>query len=375
MTRRRRRSKRQDPLAILIGLVLLILVAVASRFVPDALPTGLATFTPAPPTPVVVAAGGDWYRLYFTTPEQTAALDQPSGGIPERIAESIHAARQSVDVAVYEFDLLPLAEALLDAHGRGVRVRLVTDTDTLGDATVESLAAAGVPVVADGRDPFMHHKFVVVDGASVWTGSMNFTRNDAYRNDNVVIQVNSVRLAENYTHEFEEMFSARRFGPNSPADTPHPLVTLDGTRVASYFSPDDGVAAHLLDVLAGAQRSLYFMAFAFTRVDFADALLERAAAGVDVRGVFETRQIAAGGDQAWIRLTEGGLAEQVRQDGNPYNLHSKVIVVDESIAILGSYNFSRNAEESNDENVLIIFNADIARALVAEWQRVWAQAG
>jgi phosphatidylserine/phosphatidylglycerophosphate/cardiolipin synthase-like enzyme len=117
------------------------------------------------------------------------------------------------------------------------------------------------------------------------------------------------------------------------------------------------------------------MAFAFTRVDFADALLERAAAGVDVRGVFETRQIAAGGDQAWIRLTEGGLAEQVRQDGNPYNLHSKVIVVDESIAILGSYNFSRNAEESNDENVLIIFNADIARALVAEWQRVWAQAG
>jgi phosphatidylserine/phosphatidylglycerophosphate/cardiolipin synthase-like enzyme len=339
------------------------------------LPAGLATFTPAPPTPVGEASGGDWYRLYFTTPEQTAALEQPTGGIPDRIAESIQAARQSVDVAVFEFNLMPLAEALLRAQARGVRVRLVTDADTMSEAPVQALAAAGVPVVADARDEFMHHKFVVLDGSSVWTGSMNFTRNDAYRNDNVVIHITSVRLAENYAHEFEEMFSARTFGPRSPADTPHPLVTLDGTRVASYFSPDDGVAAHVRDVLAGAQRSIYFMAFAFTRLDLADALLERAAAGVDVRGVFETRQIAAGADQAWQRLTQGGLAEQVRQDGNPYNLHSKVFIVDESIAILGSYNFSRNAEENNDENILILFHADIARALVAEWQRVWSQAG
>jgi phosphatidylserine/phosphatidylglycerophosphate/cardiolipin synthase-like enzyme len=221
----------------------------------------------------------------------------------------------------------------------------------------------------------MHHKFVVLDGASVWTGSMNFTRNDAYRNDNLVVHIDSVRLAQNYSYEFEEMFGRQLFGPASPADTPHPLVTLDGTRLANYFSPDDGVAAHIIDVLAAAHSSIYFMAYSFTRADFAQMLLERARAGVDVRGVFETRQIAAGADQAWKLLAEGGLAGLVRQDGNRYSLHSKAFIVDESVVIMGSYNFSRNAEEFNDENILILYNQEIARALLAEWQRVWDQAG
>ena len=88
-----------------------------------------------------------------------------------------------------------------------------------------------------------------------------------------------------------------------------------------------------------------------------------------------TRQIAAGGDQAWLLLTQGGLQSQVRQDGNPYNLHSKVFIIDRAVVVMGSYNFSKNAEDSNDENVLILHNPDIAEAYYAEWERVWADAG
>ena len=62
------------------------------------------------------------------------------------------------------------------------------------------------------------------------------------------------------------------------------------------------------------------------------------------------------------------------QDGNQYNLHSKVFIIDEAVVVMGSYNFSNNAEDSNDENVLIIHNADIAAAYYAEWQKVWAVA-
>ena len=45
------------------------------------------------------------------------------------------------------------------------------------------------------------------------------------------------------------------------------------------------------------------------------------------------------------------------------------------IVITGSYNFSRNAEENNDENVLIIHDTAIAAAYLAEWERVWDEAG
>jgi phosphatidylserine/phosphatidylglycerophosphate/cardiolipin synthase-like enzyme len=248
----------------------------------------------------------------------------------------------------------------------------VTDTDSLGEEAILDLQDAGIPVAGDGRQAIMHDKFVVVDGAVVWTGSMNFTRNDAYRNDNNFIRIHSTRLAQNYTREFEEMFLEGEFGPGSPADTPHPVVDVNGTRVESYFSPDDGVAAHILALLRSARQSIYFMAYAFTRQDFSEVLIEKAGQGLAVQGVFETRQIAAGGDLAWNLLFRAGL--DVRQDGNRYNLHSKVFIVDQAAVVLGSYNFSRNAEERNDENVLIIHNPEVAAAYFAEWQRVWAQA-
>ena len=331
--------------------------------------------TPVPATVSPTTPAGGWYSLYFTTPDATARLENPTGGIPDAVIASFDAAQASIDVAMYQFTWEPLADALVRALARGVRVRLVTDTDSLGDEAIQRLRDAGVPVVDDGRAALMHDKFVVVDGSVVWTGSLNFTRNDAYRNNNVFIQIRSARLAQNYTAEFEEMFAQRAFGPQSPADTPNPVVRLDGTEIENYFSPEDGVARRILSLLNGAQRSIYFMAFAFTRQDFAEALLGRASHGVTVKGVFEASQLTESGDLAWSLLTGGGLAANVRQDGNPYNLHTKVFIVDEDAVVLGSYNFSRNAEEANDENVLIIHNADIARAMLAEWQRAWDKAG
>jgi phosphatidylserine/phosphatidylglycerophosphate/cardiolipin synthase-like enzyme len=311
--------------------------------------------------------------LYFTDPDTTSKLDNPAGGIPDRVAASFATAQKSLDLAVYEFDLTGLSDALIAAAQRGVRVRLVTDTDSIGEQPIKDLIAAGVPVVDDQRSAIMHDKFVVIDGAIVWTGSMNFTKNDAYKNNNNFMEIVSTRLAQNYTAEFEEMFTQREFGPGPSAPTPNATLTINGTVIENYFSPDDGVAAHVLDVLDSARSSVYFMAFSFTRTDFADALVQRAASGVTVQGVFETRQIAAGGDAAWKVLTAAGL--DVRQDGNPYVLHSKVFVIDKQIVVMGSYNFSRSAEDSNDENVLIIHNPEIATAYYAEWQKVWEKAG
>jgi phosphatidylserine/phosphatidylglycerophosphate/cardiolipin synthase-like enzyme len=181
-------------------------------------------------------------------------------------------------------------------------------------------------------------------------------------------------LAQNYTHEFERMFVAKKFGPRAAVDTPHPLITIDGAQVENYFAPKGGVAAHVAEALSSAHYNIYFMAFSFTRRDFGQALLDQAAAGLDVRGVFETQQLAAGGDQVWIMLTHGGLADNIRQDGNPYNMHDKVFIIDKAVVVTGSYNFSASAENSNDENAIIIHDPAIAAAYYAEWERVWAVA-
>ncbi len=351
-------------LSTIAALVVLGLVVLASGC---DLTTG--DIVSGPPTAVVDNSGGEaWYRLYFTEPDITGKEDNPTGGLPELIAASMDTAQKTLDVAVYEFNWMPLAEALIRAEERGVAVRLVTDTDTMGEEAIAALTEAGIPVVDDQRSAIMHDKFVIVDGATVWMGSMNFTINDAYKNNNSMMEITSSRLAQNYTAKFEQLFEQHVFG--RAFTPPNPTVTINGTEMENYFSPDSGVAAAILEELEAAQSSLYFMAFTFTRTDMAEAMIERANAGVAVQGVFESRQISAGADAAWNALTAAGL--DVRKDGNSRTMHHKVIIIDGQTVVMGSYNFSKNAEENNDENILIIHNADIAAAYMAEWQKVWA---
>ena len=64
----------------------------------------------------------------------------------------------------------------------------------------------------------------------------------------------------------------------------------------------------------------------------------------------------------------------VRMDGIDGLMHHKVFIVDEKIVVMGSYNFSQNAEVRNDENILIIYDSLIAEQFLFEFHRVYRQA-
>ena len=312
-----------------------------------------------------------WYTIYFSDPGGPNARSL-RGGPDRALVEAIDQARLSVDVAAYDFNLWSLRETLIDAHRRGVTVRLVTESDNLDSDELGELKEAGVPILGDRRQGLMHNKFVVIDRLEVWTGSMNYTVNGGYRNDNNLLRIRSNRLAENYTAEFEEMFLDDRFGPGSPGDTPHPSISINGTMVDVYFSPDDGTASSLVDLIQGAQESVYFMAFSFTSDDIAQAMLDRSRAGVTVAGVFDESQAKSNRGGEYENLVSNGL--DVRLDGNPDRMHHKVIVLDGRVVITGSYNFSASAEERNDENTLVIHSPEIAAKYLAEFERIYAEA-
>ena len=61
-------------------------------------------------------------------------------------------------------------------------------------------------------------------------------------------------------------------------------------------------------------------------------------------------------------------------DANPKNMHDKIILIDGMIVITGSYNFTASAEKKNDENILIIHNADIAALYLQDFQRIYTRA-
>jgi phosphatidylserine/phosphatidylglycerophosphate/cardiolipin synthase-like enzyme len=113
------------------------------------------------------------------------------------------------------------------------------------------------------------------------------------------------------------------------------------------------------------------MAFIFTSDWIADAMLERAEDGVVVQGVIESRN-AEREYSEYDHLRRG--VHDVLVDGNPYIMHHKVIIIDDETVILGSFNFTVSADESNDENLLIIHDPEVAALFVAEFGRVYEQA-
>lgn len=313
----------------------------------------------------------DWYQVYFTQPTDSKGSSL-RGGPDQSLADAIRAARASVDVAVLQLNLWSIRDALLEAHQDGVKVRLVVESDYRDSPEIQQLEQAGIPVLGDRREGLMHNKFTIIDRQEVWTGSMNYTITDGYRNNNNLVRLRSSQMAENYTTEFEEMFVDDRFGPGSPANTPNPAISVDGVRLETCFAPDDGCAGKLVRLLGQAQQSIRFLAFSFTSDALAQAMIERIEAGVEVAGVMEASQVRSNSGTDFNRLRLAGA--NLRLDGNSRNMHHKVLILDERVVVFGSYNFSFFAENRNDENLIIATDPHIAAQFLEEFERIFAQA-
>ncbi|MBN1149140.1 MAG: hypothetical protein JXA78_17910 [Anaerolineales bacterium] len=343
-------------------------------------PLGLFTETPVAPVPSTATptvSVPDWWQVYFTDPNTIKDSENLAGSIPEILIGHIESAQESIHIAAFEFNLTPVAEALIAAHKRGVEIQWVTDDEHGLEADDEQehgqfamLEKAGIEVEDDGRSALMHNKFWVFDGKTVWTGSTNITQNGNFRNNNNVIVIESPELAAIYEREFQEMWGGE-FGPKSPSTPEQQLAKVVDIQIQVLFSPEDDTMNNLVQYVHTAEESIRIMAFSFTHSELADAIMARAKAGVDVKGVFEKR----GSETVYSVMPNMYCAKvPVRQDGNPGTFHHKVIVIDGKMVVTGSLNFSYNADYSNDENTLIIANPNIAVLYMEEFDRRWAEA-
>jgi phosphatidylserine/phosphatidylglycerophosphate/cardiolipin synthase-like enzyme len=356
----RKQSELNRNISLIVTVAVLLLAAIFAFTGKDFLGLFSETApTPSASTPVA-GSGGGWWTVYFTDPNTINHPGDLTGSIPEQLIALIDSTERSIHIAAFEFNLTPVAEALIAAQQRGVEVQWMTDDENGLDADEDEghgqfamLERAGIEVKDDGRSALMHNKFIIFDGQTVWTGSTNLTQNGNFRNNNNVIVIRSTKVAEMFEREFSEMWEDGEHGPKSPSTVELQSTRIDGTPVQ------------------GAQKSIRFMAFSFTHDELGAAVLERAEAGVDVAGIFETR----GSETEYSELAPLFCAGvPVRQDGNPGTFHHKVIIIDEQIVITGSLNFSENADESNDENVVILTNSDIAKQYLLEFERRWAEA-
>jgi phosphatidylserine/phosphatidylglycerophosphate/cardiolipin synthase-like enzyme len=307
--------------------------------------------------------------VYFTEPGTGAA----SRELEQAVLASIQGAQHSIDVAMYNFSLRSAADEMVEAARRDVLVRVVMDSDALDSAIVPRLRSAGIEVIGDGRESLMHNKFLIIDGQSVWTGSLNLTASGLNNDNNNLLHVQSAELAGLYTAEFNEMFVDEQFGGGAPtmSGDGQGWLSVDGAQIQVMFSPDDHPSRRLLALINQAESRVDFLAYTLTLNGMRDALLDANAGGVRVRGVFDAEQTSASGSD-YDSLRAAGV--DVRLDGTLGLMHEKVIILDEETVVMGSYNFTRNADENNDENLLIIRDVGVARLFLEEFERIYSAA-
>ncbi|MFZ2961032.1 MAG: phospholipase D-like domain-containing protein [Candidatus Ozemobacteraceae bacterium] len=341
-------------------------------------------------------------------------IEEKQFGLDDMFIQFLDAAKTSLDMAFYEVRLDNITDAIIRAHKRGVRVRLVVDNDNyyakvdpaageaedpeagqamisgalMGEVPVSRGAAAakaelnpfiarlvkaGVPVTDDsGRSGLMHNKFAVRDGTTVWSGSYNLTDTCSYKNPNGFIIIPSKELSDVYVAEFNEMFVDKKFGIGSPKQPHAPVIKVGDVGFEVLFAPEDDPNTRIAQLLAAARTEILFMQFAFTADELGELLIQKKHQGVAVAGIFDRILYRSTGPFGeFSKLTDAGIPVRIYSGEGKF--HYKVFIVDangpDPIVVMGSENASSNGNRGNDENVLIVHSKSIAAAYRTEFQR------
>ena len=136
---------------------------------------------------------------------ESRAYFSPRDDCPRAIAGLFGRARRWADVCVFTITDDRIAEAIMSAHRRGAKIRIITDDDKSLDrgSDVCRLKKAGVAVRVDQSEYHMHHKFAVYDRKALLTGSYNWTRSAAEHNEENFIVTEDRGLVNRFTKAFD----------------------------------------------------------------------------------------------------------------------------------------------------------------------------
>ncbi|HZS31173.1 MAG TPA: phospholipase D-like domain-containing protein [Gaiellaceae bacterium] len=317
---------------------------------------------------------------------------QPAEETARALASFVGAAQHTLEVAVYDLNLPPtlhdiVAGAFTAAAKRGVSVRLAYNVDhgkeipvpPPGHVDPDAMAEMPFPTEAiPGVPDLMHHKYVVRDGAAVWTGSTNWTADSWTREENVIVTVDSAAVAARYLTDFEQLWTTRQVSHSGKVDT----APVDGgARV--WFCPGRGdkLAHRIAKAIGGARRRIRIASPVISSGPILGTLAQVAADGkVDLAGVVDATQIHEvlsqwheNGNADWkspllrAALTRAPFSGKVSTPYGPGTvhdyMHAKVTVADD-IVFVGSFNLSHSGE-MNAENVLELADAALADRLAA----------
>ena len=363
--------------------------------------TGDAIFSTA--SPVGTTGTIDVFFSKSVNTSVARGQDAQTMDISSKFISRVNAAKYSIDVALYSLSGTVgtnIANALIAAKGRGVKVRMIVENENFDTAPMNTMKSSDIPFITDTFDPvnagngLMHNKFAIFDFRDtssftddwVWTGSWNATDPGTNNDAQNALEIQDKSLANAYTMEFNEMWgsstdspnsSLSRFGSRKTDNTPH-RFNINGIPVELYFSPSDQTTLHILSALEKAKESINVCMLTFTRSDLAQALVSAKSAGEKVRVILDNN-VDSGNQFAFLK--SGNVDIHLKGEALTGLLHHKYALIDaddpraDATVITGSHNWSNSAETSNNENTLIIHDTRVANLYLQEFKSRYLEAG
>ncbi|GAA4967778.1 phospholipase D-like domain-containing protein [Actinoplanes utahensis] len=321
---------------------------------------------------------------FYAGPPVLGGPDDLDGVIRDFIA----GAAETLLVAVQELDSRTIAESIVAARGRKLRVQTILEGDYLRESPAladpwattgenetnriihAALLRAGIDLVTDLNPKIFHQKFIVRDPgrdtAAVLTGSTNFTRTDTGVNPpdnpeqvgnnlNHLVILRGQTAANLYLAEFQRMRSGT-FGALNERVTSRPAeFRLGRIRVKPIFAPYHGPEMEIMKQMLKARERVDFAMFTFARSSgIDDTMAWLLKAGIPIRGVLDRGQ----GSQEWAatkQLLQAGAQLYENTFGNGVRkVHHKLMIIDRRLVVAGSFNFTAPANTLNDENIVVL---------------------
>ena len=320
---------------------------------------------------------------------------QTAEDVARRVAEFLRPAGESLELALYDVRLPDpvgsiVADELNAAAARGVDVRLLYNVDSGRPAAIHPPPATRpevldeLPITArpvPGVPDLMHHKYVVRDATSVWTGSLNWTIDSWTRQENAVVTADSEPLARAYQENFDELWE--RLDVEASGFVEPDPVDVAGVTARAWFTPGHGqeLSQAIATAIAQARTRVRIASPVITSAPILATLAELGQSGaLDIAGVIDEPQIdtvfgqwAQNEQSAWKIPLLAVALEKLPFSGKPSTpwgpstvhdfMHAKVTVADD-IVFMGSFNLSRSGE-MNAENVLEVRDHALAERMAA----------
>jgi phosphatidylserine/phosphatidylglycerophosphate/cardiolipin synthase-like enzyme len=248
----------------------------------------------------------------------------------------------NVTCAFYELNEPIIIEALKNTT-------VLIDDDNAHKSEYKNL----IPIHMSG---LMHHKFCT-DGKSIFTGSLNPTKNGFYKNNNHALIIENEKIAKMYQKEIINLKNNSR--------TPTSITIKTENISIEAIICRKNCNKKIVDEIHKSKRSVNFMIFTFTEKSVLYALLDAKTRNITIQGIVEKRSAS---HDAYRLLSYQDI--NISFDKNPATMHHKVFIIDNKTVVAGSFNPTKNADERNAENIVIMKSNVIAKWYLEEFDRI-----